>query len=517
MSIQVVIRSNAYYDSVTLMQISKKIEGIAGIQRAMVSMGTDMNKELLANAGLMTDEVQNATPSDLVIAFLADRDDLFDEVLQKIDEALAKKAVSGGESVVPPASIESAVKREPGSNIAVISLPGQYAAAEAMKALRRGLHVMLFSDNVSVEEEVMLKKFAHEHGLLVMGPDCGTAIINNKGLCFANAVRAGSIGVVGASGTGTQEVTVLIDRFGGGVSQVIGTGGRDLSEAVGGIMMCDGLQALNEDPNTSVIVLVSKPPVQSVAEKVLALAKTCAKPVVVCFINSEKTGAEDPVIFAETLEDAARKAVELSGTPVSPAELAMSPAAREALDRFYEKRTEQQKYVRGLFCGGTLCDEAMFLFKKASGEPVYSNVAKADDERLEAPEVSRGHTFVDLGDDRFTVGRPHPMIDPSLRNSRILQEANDEETAVILLDVELGYGSHEDPAGVVAEAVRTARKMAALQDRELCFVAYVCGTPADYQNYTAQVVRLEEEGVLLAPSNATAARLAAKIVKGERV
>jgi FdrA protein len=520
--IKAVIRKNAYYDSVTLMAISKKIEEINGVVNAVVSMGTEMNKELLQNTGMMTEEIEKATPSDLIIAFRLLDESIKDKVLNEVEEALKKKTSSSkGESEVAPASIASAVKLLPNANMAVISLPGQYAAKEAMRALRKGLHVMLFSDNVTLEQEVELKKYAHEQGLLMMGPDCGTAIINNKGLCFANEVRSGSIGVVGASGTGTQEVTVLIDRFGGGVSQVIGTGGRDLTAAVGGIMMCDALAALNEDENTKVILLVSKPSVKEVAGKVLAEVEKCKKPVVVCFINSGlETVQGSNIYFEGTLEEASRKAVSLAGDLKNASECKGSSESTGLIDEFQAKRNANQRYVRGLFCGGTLCDEAMYIFRdsvKDDGAKVYCNVAKKPEERMADPYRSVEHSFVDLGDDNFTVGRPHPMIDPSLRNPRIIQEAQDPGVAVILMDVVLGYGSHRDPGGLALEAIREAKVIAEKEGRSLCFVAYVCGTEKDIQDFAAQEAKLAAEGVILAKSNARAARIAAAIIGGEKL
>lgn len=517
MVIRAVIRKNAYYDSVTLMAISKDVTGLAGVEDAVVSMGTDNNKALLANAGMMSPAVENAGPNDLVIAFKVVDESVAEEVERAVEEGLRKKgSESTGTSDVKPASIASAVKQVPGANIAVISLPGQHAAREAMRALKQGLHVMLFSDNVSVEEEVALKQYAHQQGLLMMGPDCGTAIINNKGLCFANAVRPGSIGVVGASGTGTQEVTVLVDRLSVGISQAIGTGGRDLSLAVGGMMMIDALKALAADEQTQVIVLVSKPPVAEVAERVLSEARGCGKPVVVCFIHGEAQGRQENLYFEPTLEAAARRAVNLASGAVFTEAEADEPGSNDSIRRFQAARKPDQQYVRGLFCGGTLCDEARYLFKDAlrGSGLVFSNIAKDPSEKLADLNRSSEHTFLDLGDDAFTVGKSHPMIDPTLRTARLLQEAKDPCTAVILLDIVLGYGSHADPAGITLEAVRKAKTLAAAEGREICFIAYVCGTDADPQNRAAQEAKLAAEGVILAESNAKAARLAAKVVEG---
>jgi len=310
MTIKIITQKNAYHDSVTLMAISGKITAMTGVNEAVVAMATAMNKDLLARVGMLTAEVDQCEANDLIIAVRADTDEVCQQAAAMVDELLTKRVSdSAGQGQVQPATVGSAVKMAPDLNLAIISTPGQYAAREAMQALKAGLHVMMFSDNVTVDEEIELKKYAHAEGLLMMGPDCGTAIINNVGLCFANAVRCGDIGVVGASGTGTQEVTVLIDKFGGGVSQVLGTGGRDLSEAVGGIMMLDCLAALSRDENTRVIVLISKPPAKAIADKVLAEVKKCLKPVVVCFLNGDDAQIEQAgATFGGSLEETARSA-----------------------------------------------------------------------------------------------------------------------------------------------------------------------------------------------------------------
>lgn len=514
MNIKGMIRTNAYYDSITLMQISRAVEEIDGIESAMVCMGTEMNKELLSSAGLLTEEFRNASPSDLVIAFIAKEGTSETAVFEAVEKKLNEKKKDDKQEDAPPTSVASAFKRYPQSNISVISLPGQYAAQEVRKSLNRGLHVMLFSDNVSVQEEIDLKKLAHEKGLLMMGPDCGTAIINHVGLCFANEVREGSIGVIGASGTGTQEITVLIDHLGAGVSQVIGTGGRDLTLEVGGIMMLDAFEALENDEMTSTIVLISKPPVETVAQKIIERAKSSRKKVVICFINSERvTEAGSPIQYAATLEEAARKAVELaSGTnaPELPEDFDPATVRMEFTDRI----SDSQKYVRGLYCGGTLCDEAAFLFSRQYPDDVFSNVGKV--KQLEDARTSVRHSFVDLGDDQFTVGRPHPMIEPELRNKRLIKEALDPETAIVLFDVELGYGSHENPAGVAAKAVKEAKRLLEKENRHVLFVAYVLGTDRDVQNYPYQVSLLQNEGVVIARSNARAVTMCKELIGGVR-
>lgn len=513
MAIKVIIKKNAYHDSVTLMSISGKLTAIQGVADAVVAMATDMNKDLLKNVGMLTAEVEACSASDLVIAVKATDEATCTQAVEMVEEVFTKRAVSKkGSGEAAPSTISSAVKVMPKANMAVISVPGEHAAREAMQALKQGLHVMMFSDNVTVEDEKALKEYAHDAGLLMMGPDCGTAIINNIGLCFANAVNQGGIGIVGASGTGTQEVTVLIDRFGGGVSQVLGTGGRDLTEAIGGITMLDGLAALDRDTQTKVIVLVSKPPAKVVAEKILAQARQCSKPVVVCFINASQADDErNQVYFTASLEDAAYKAVKLAqgatdfGVPCEHSALDEIAANRKT------KLASDQKYVRGLFCGGTLCDEAMYIVKNKVGS-VFSNIAKQADAKLTDPHRSKEHTFIDLGDDVFTVGRPHPMIEPGLRLPRLLQEAQDPSVAVILMDIMLGYGSHADPAGITLPAIMEAKRIAQDSGRHLEIIAYVCGTDKDPQNRLEQEQKLAAAGVTLAKSNARAAYLAAAIV-----
>ena len=319
----------------------------------------------------------------------------------------------------------------------------------------------------------------------MMGPDCGTAIIGNTGLCFANAVRKGNIGIVAASGTGSQEVSVRIHDFGGGITQLIGTGGRDLSKEVGGIMMLDGIKALDADEATKVIVLVSKPPEASVEKKVLAQIKECSKPVVVYFIG----GNEEAVVaaggqFAKTSKEAALKAVLLAG--IDEAGINKRALNIPLVEEVRAKLAPEQKYIRGLFCGGTLCDESMYLAMEKF-DNVYSNIQKNPDFLLKDINVSQEHTFIDFGDDDFTNGKPHPMIDPSSRIERFLQEAKDPSVGVIVMDFVLGFGSHEDPVGVMLPAMIEAKQFAEKEGRHLEIIGYVLGTDLDTPNIDEQV------------------------------
>jgi len=510
METKVLIKKNSYKDSVTLMALSRRMKAMPGVSEAVVSMATAMNKELLEHVGMTSPEVTEAGANDLMIAVQADGSEACTAAIQFAEDMLShdNKAAGHNRSTVGPKSLSAAMARASDANIAVISVPGVYAAREARAALKGGLNVLMFSDNVSLQDELNLKELAHQSKLFMMGPDCGTAIINNVGLCFANSVRQGNIGVIGASGTGIQEVTVLIDRFGGGISQAIGTGGRDLSETIGGITMFDALDALNEDESTEVIVLVSKPPARSVVDKIIHFVCEMSKPVVVSFVGSRPSEMAVPGLHvAETLEDAARKAVQLTGKAVASVQRDDAQLA-EVVNSVRNKLSPKQRYVRGLYCGGTLCHESINIVQAHLGA-VYSNISKQPEYRLANPQLSKEHTFIDLGDDAFTVGHPHPMIEPSLRIPRLLQEAADPEVAVILLDVVLGYGANDNPAGILAPAVAEAKRLAASGGRYLHVIGYVCGTDKDKQNKAEQMKKLADVGVWLANSNAEAAMFAA--------
>lgn len=504
------IRKNAYYDSVTLMLISKEIKKMEGISEALIGMGTDLNREIAYNVGLATPEFEAVTANDLFIAVECDKEAAFKACQKKMEELLNKKSEAKGADYYPP-TLEGAVKIDPDLNIAIISVPGKHAADVAQGCLDRNINVMLFSDNVTIEEERALKECAYKKELLVMGPDCGTAIINHVPLAFANAVRAGDIGIVAASGTGTQEVSSIIDQLGGGVSQVLGTGGRDLKKEIGGLMMKLCLEALTNDPQTKVITLISKPPAKEIATEILTIASRAGKPVVVCFIGGDRNEIESYGLTAAiSLEDAACKAVALSkGEPVKDfLEFTMGKEKAEALAKEEAfKLAKSQKYVRGFYTGGTLCDEAMKLML-AKLEHIYSNIPLQPEDMLIDARNSKsyGHTFLDFGDDEFTVGRPHPMIDPSLRAERVIVDSRDSECAIIMVDCVIGYGSHENPAQDLADAIMTAKAAAEAEGRHLIVVAAVCGTEGDPQSLSRTQKQLTDAGAVVLPSNAQATR-----------
>ena len=537
---EAIVRKDAYYDSVFLMLISTNVRKLSGINEAVVAMGTEMNRNLLAAMGLSEPEVASATANDLIIAVEADGEDALSSARIKVDELLRQKSVTDDRADYRPATLAAAGRAAPDANLAIVSLPGRFAAHEARKALRSGLHVMLFSDNVSLADEVSLKQLAGEKGLLMMGPDCGTAIINGHPICFANAVPRGPIGIVAASGTGLQEVSCVIARSGSGVSQALGTGGRDIREPeVGGMMMVRCIEALGADAKTRVIVVVSKPPNPSLTPRVIRALKRTGKPSVVHFVGSyEPLCADGAIRYAGNLTDAARFAVALADATstersgLSSAFVASGAEANTAgarpseaggfdlpdaeIEQIVAKERRgiapHQKYVRGLYTGGTLADEAVAVLSRGI-EDVYSCDASDPALRLRDPRVSQRHTVVDLGDDTFTVGRPHPMIDPSIRTDRLNREAGDPEVAVLLLDCVIGYGSHPDPAGAMLESVSRARTMARERGGYLAVIASVTGTDGDPQGLWRQQATLSAAECIVMPTNYQAALLARRLME----
>lgn len=526
---QISVKRGSYYDSVFLMLATRDLKGLEGVTDAIVAMATPMNVDLLSDMGFSKTDLDGLGPNDLIVAVDARDQKTTEAAIKEAFESLnRKKTESASTGILKVGSFDAALDRAPESNIAIISLPGAYAAREARKALRSGLHVMLFSDNVSLEDEIALKKLAVSKGLLMMGPDCGTAIINGKPLCFANVVRRGPIGIVAASGTGLQETCCLIDSYGSGISQAIGTGGRDMKNAsVGGMTSLLAIKALSEDPSTDVILVVGKPPAPDVAAKVVDALSAGKKPAVVHFLGAAPSKDEARLAFASNLEEAALLAT-LFAEGASDAAAARAALKEEANSQVRAKpgkakiaeiaRLEaaklgkDQRFLRGLYTGGTLADESLFLAHAELGG-VRSNNQTDTAWIMADPLRSEGHVIIDLGDDFFTSGKPHPMIDPAARAERIAKEGKDPKTAVILMDCVIGYGSHADPAGACVEAIRVAKASATKNGGYMPIIASVTGSSADPQNKAAQVATLEAEGVIVLPSNYRAALVAIEIAR----
>jgi FdrA protein len=520
MIVKTLIKRSEYHDSVSLMLTARELSKLDGVRDAAVVMATEANKSILAEAGLLTDDAKTATPNDLVIAVSSESDSLANAALQKVESLLKKKTTSGEEGVFKSKTIRGALASHPAANVAVISVAGRYAADEAWEALQRGMHVLLFSDNVSLEDEIALKKYASEHGLLLMGPGAGTSIINNIALGFANVIPAGPVGIVSAAGTGLQEVSTLLARHGVGITQGIGTGGRDLKKEVGGIMMLDAINALQQDSSSTVLVLISKPPADEVVQLILDQVSASTKPTVICFLggNMDAVTRIPNVIPARTLYDCAlltAQVVKHESVQIKNILDAENISLKEQANELGKKLNPDQRYLRGLFSGGTLCYESQVIWKDMLDSPVYSNAPLPDGSALPDSTKSFQHTAVDLGEEEFTVGRPHPMIDNDLRIRRLLQEARDPQVAVIMLDVVLGYGAHPDPASELGNAVEEAIRLGRGEKRELLFIASVTGTENDPQSLSRTTSTLERAGVIVCESNAAAARLSGLIVSGQ--
>jgi FdrA protein len=490
---------DTYLDSVLQLMGTRAMEAMSGVDWAAVAMATSANLTTLAQRGFAAEGVAGAAPGDLFIAVEAADEETAAAATAEAESAMFSARQSRTEvGQAAPRSLDEALVQQPGSNIAVISVPGDYGALEAHKALARGLDVLLFSDNVSRQDEIALKEHARMRDRLLMGPGAGTAMLGGIGLAFANVVKAGPVGVIAAAGTGAQEAMALLDRWGVGVSHVIGLGGRDLNEDIGGRMARMAIEYLRNDPATHVILFVSKPPSPAVARDVLSLAE--GTPLVAAFMGVDK-GMDVPagVVVTDTLEGGVVEALEALGQTAPDPTSLRGPSIETAISRVDPRRTT----IRGLYSGGTLCYEALVLLGRHFGA-VHSNTPV--DKKLGLPAPDHSSVLLDLGEEEYTKGRPHPMIDPQARVEMLEELLDDSEVAVILMDVVLGYGSHPDPAGVLAPVC--ARLMTGGGPQ---VVTYVLGTEGDPQDYASQVRSLVDAGCIVTETAARAALVAAGI------
>jgi FdrA protein len=473
-----------YKDSVALMRLSRDLAVMDGVNEAALMMGSPSNKQILKDAGLLADNGAAAEGADLILAVRAKDFDAAQNAADTIEpQIMSQMRVATGDTVWQPQTIRAAAKANPDANLALISVPGEFAAAEARKAISRGLHVMMFSDNVSIEDEINLKVQAREQGVLMMGPDCGTAILDGVPLAFANKVTTGDIGIVGASGTGIQEVTTLISNNGGGISHAIGVGGRDLKDEIGGISTLVGINRLDADPATKHIVLISKPPGKNVLPRIMERIGQSFKPFTVCFIGATDLELPANAMAARTLKDAAQAA--LGGGAFEEPAISGTSLPKD--------RTG----IRGLYSGGTLAAETQLILLDA-GLNVTSNAAVPGSGSLS--DDGNAHKIIDLGDDEYTQGRPHPMIDPEIRREPLAAALADSTVGVVLIDIVIGYGAHPDPAGQLSEMLRT------MQGTDCpTIIASVTGTEQDPQVRSSQINTLQAAGIHVAGSNADAA------------
>jgi len=488
MAVKNFIIKESYNDSVVLMNAANEVRNKFSCKDISAVMATPQNLELLESLGILEDAGRGATPADLVVAVKTESESAASQMLDEFKKVLSKKAAIRKTS--SDVSFDEVLKNE--DSLVLISIPGRYVRREAERAINAGKNVMVFSDNVSIEDEIFLKNKAAKKNLLFMGPDCGTAIINGKGLGFANVIRKGRIGIVGASGSGIQEVTTIIHKLGFGVSQAIGVGGRDVKSQVGGIMLKAAMDYFENDSETDIVTIISKPPDAEVADEIIAKAKKSAKKYVINFLTMELADF-DKILFASTLEEAALKSCRCVDD-------------RAAIPKTDFRAVKKPgKYLRGLYSGGTLCYEALYLLKDCE---IYSNTPINKKFKMENPFKSEKHCLVDMGEDDFTRGYPHPMMDFTLRKARIEEEAKASEVGVLLLDCALGWGCHSDPAGELAPSVEAAKKI----NPELVVVASITGSAEDPQNYEKQKKTLAASGVEVFPTNAQAVSACRKIL-----
>lgn len=504
------IEKNKYVDSLETLFTTGVLNDQKGIDIGFVNMASKVFKETLKTEGMLTPEIENLSDSDFVIVASCDSQTSFDNAISVINKDIHGE---NKESKKTYSTISDGFSAHKEANLCSIAVPGEYALEEVEKALDLGLHCVVFSNNVPLEDERKMKEKAREKGLLCMGPDCGVANINGSALVLASINNRGPFGICGATGTGIQHVAAILHQCGTGVSQTIGTGGNDLKEKVGGIMMQMGIEALEADSDTKYIILISRKPADSVLEPIFKKIEKCTKPVVVFFMGCSRESVEKiGGIYASNLDDCAEKALNLIGKT-------FKKETKEDIRRIAEKATEgmppSQKYLRGLYTGGTYMDEAMRAMSQEVGD-IYSNAPLEERLRLSDSTVTKENSCIDYGEEEFTQGRPHPAIDPSIRKPFILKEAEDKEVAVMILDFILTPPGHMDPCGYVLEDVKRAMRKAEEDGRKLVVIAVVLGTDADIQNKSEQVRKMEEAGVIVAKTNYSAALIASEIVKIQR-
>lgn len=501
MPIKAKIIAGKYLDSVKLMLISRELRSLKGVLEAVAIVATSENREILKASDMLAEEINSASENDIVIVIKADNAKNAAEAINKAEELINKPSADEyNQTPIPQAfTLEKAIATLGGADLCLISIAGKYAAAEAEKALEKGLHILLFSDNVSIEDELSLKQKALKKGLLMMGPDCGTAILNGVPLAFANNVPRGKIGIVSASGTGLQEISSTIANLGGGISQAFGTGGRDGKKEIGGLMLTACLEYLLEDENTEVIIVTGKPPCEEVQKKLWELISHSSKPVIANFLIPMQVPELPNLYYVRSLSETAFFACKKAGIEVKNAKLAED----------FPLPKLRGPYLRGLYSGGTLCQEAIQVYLDNFGCEPFNNVTDQAFFRLTDGWQTKENSIIDLGADEFTIGRPHPMIDYSLRLQKLAQEANDPKVGIILLDVVLGFGAHPNPA---EELVPALQKLPA----DLVVVCHLLGTDGDPQNRQKQKKELEQAGAYVFTSHHSACEFVCQCLRSYR-
>ncbi len=483
------LKRNTYQDSVNLMLLSTRLTEKEGVRKVSIMMGTPANKDIFINTGMYSTEFDTANPNDICIAVDTDNLGMLESIGEDLEAFISDLSSKSKDVQQKKAkSLKGALSKLKDPNLALVSIPGEYVFDEGKRLLNEDMNLFIFSDNMGLAEEKELKEIARDKGLIVMGPDCGTGIISGVPLAFANVVSRGNIGIVGASGTGIQEISSIISRLGGGVSHAIGIGGRDLSEEVGGISAEIALDYLANDKNTEVIVFISKPPSEAVKNRIIDKLEIIGKTAVAIFLGEGEKEQGKNIHYASTLEDTANLAFCLSRKKSVDKNKVMELVER--LDSI--KINKGQRWIHGYYGGGTLAGEAKFILKKY----------------MEFPE----NKIIDFGDDEYTKGRPHPMIDPGTRKDAIGRLKENKSVAVVIFDNVIGYGSSTDMAGSLGPVIADVLEYKRSKGEDIIFIASVCGTEEDIQVYSKQVEELEKAGVIVVSTNAQCAKLALEVM-----
>jgi succinyl-CoA synthetase alpha subunit len=508
-----IIKPNFFRDSVQMMFLSDQLKRESGVIDAAIVMGTDLNKNALLRNRLLTIDGNKATETDTIISLICNDESTLKTAIAKAEKLLTSKPEKGPSEF---SNIFSALRSFNVANLAIISIPGKYVRDTAVELLNKKLHIFLFSDKVPLEDEIELKRLALKNHLLLMGPEAGTSIINGTVLGFGNRVRRGNIGIIGASGTGIQESSTLLDMYGSGISHAIGVGGRDMRKGNGGLMTLQAIEALENDSETKVVLLVSKPVDIAARNMIVNTIKNEAKKkYTLCLIGDKEYIADsDQIVFAKSIQSSVLKVLKLSDPTAY--QNALEQFRKEIHDTTSLARelsshlSEKQKYIRGLFAGGTLCYESIVILEQMIKREIYSNLASDSKIHLDGTQKSQEHTFIDFGDNEFTTARPHPIIDPSLRINRILEEAKDPNVAVIIIDIIAGYSVANNTIRVHANAIKEAISIAEQESRTLPVLAYICGTDKDVPDFELNI--LKDSGARIFRSNALMSLAAGLVV-----
>lgn len=520
----VLVKSNYYRDSLNLLKISDIMKrSSSGIVEAVVIMGTKTNKAVLVKLGFPSTKINQATESDLIIAIEAVDKGSVDSALRKVEELLHSDGSSDTSSSVSenPTDLDSALVSMSNANLALISIPGEYVKDLSIKLSNEGIHQQIFSDHVPLDDELTIKEYAAKKGVLVLGPGAGTSIINGKGIGFSNVLRKGPVGIIAAAGTGLQEVSSLLDQCDIGVKYGLGVGANDPKEKIGGLMMLEALKVLEELPDIEIMTIVSKPPSPRAKKKIIDyIVKNGKKKYVLAFLggghdDSLPKSTKSKIVQVTTLASAVFAVAGLTSNELYKQSLVRLHIEPEILQRSVAKEWkgfgQQQKYIRALYTGGTFAYETQVILNGILKD-LFSNAPTGRTKKLPQSSKSKKHSILDLGEEEFTQGRPHPMIDPTIRRLRLVEESQDPEVGVVMMDFVLGYGSNPDPVGAVLNEIGQVKATARKSGRYLSIVTHVCGTKRDPQGYDESIRKLENAGALVFPTNALAAIASAQII-----